>query len=583
MTNQYNLNEDQIEMLEIITSGGRDNFAQGYDYIYDIIKDIPEISPETTFWFENAIAINRNDVTSPANLFIRSVTSYGLQWDGVAQYNIQGISNTIGESVIGDIISREAVPSIDQILSFDISAAIQAAGQTIGGWGGAFYYWDAVADLNTGQTVGDLILSTPGEYEKFVAVNAAALDAVYGEFIATASLYGDFGTLTTVLEGLAGATLPPSVSVDIVNRAVEIGSGESYAGNPNFIDGYLYLEGEGWVKVTPSGGYLPAPSDKISLLDARRNLRLEKMDESQFQTAEPDVCFTGDVLIDMADGTKKPIRDVKVGDEVMSFEVLPDGSPGKLVPGRVTQTFINHNQQVLDFHGTGVTPGHVYLTEGGQYKAIMDILLEDGIVFDRDGRALRAATNCSVGSREDLFVCLAYRATEDNPSRTHDGRDNGSEMSDSMALARVRAGTLLIQPDGTAVRLLDLLEEEDYTLLANGLVQKEGEPPRPLLWGGPPPRPEDYILARSGLTLEELYEEGSLREDPLPQPRAPIAMEPASTQSEPTPLLAASRPFPGGLPQGVSAEAGDFSVPGNRKARRKQKAVQRRKAGQSVH
>ncbi|MFV0334081.1 MAG: hypothetical protein ACK5JR_08440 [Tropicimonas sp.] len=52
---------------------------------------------------------------------------------------------------------------------------------------------------------------------------------------------------------------------------------------------------------------------------------------------------------------KKPIELIRVGDIVVSFD-----ENDNLVPGPVTRTFENSAKILLKFHGTRVTPGHVY-------------------------------------------------------------------------------------------------------------------------------------------------------------------------------------------------------------------------------
>jgi hypothetical protein len=73
--------------------------------------------------------------------------------------------------------------------------------------------------------------------------------------------------------------------------------------------------------------------------------------------------------------------------------VLSPDKTGTLVPARVTRTFVNDVAHVLDFHGTGVTPGHVFLCGAGRFKGrhvpLIDILRDDGAVVRQDGRRLR--------------------------------------------------------------------------------------------------------------------------------------------------------------------------------------------------
>ncbi|MCA3479647.1 MAG: hypothetical protein IOD00_03275, partial [Rhodobacter sp.] len=106
-----------------------------------------------------------------------------------------------------------------------------------------------------------------------------------------------------------------------------------------------------------------------------------------------DYCFLPHTLILLADGTTKPIAAIRPGDMVLS----PDKT-GTLEPARVTRTFVNDVAHVLDFHGTGVTPGHGFLCGAGRFKGRhvprIDILRDDGAVVRQDGSLMRASTGC---------------------------------------------------------------------------------------------------------------------------------------------------------------------------------------------
>ena len=85
--------------------------------------------------------------------------------------------------------------------------------------------------------------------------------------------------------------------------------------------------------------------------------------------------------------------------------VLSPDKTGTLVPARVTRTFVNDAAHVPDFHGTGVTPGHVFLCGAGRFQGrhvpLIDILRNDGAVVRQDGSLMRASTGCAVGSDAD--------------------------------------------------------------------------------------------------------------------------------------------------------------------------------------
>ncbi|MCA3492891.1 MAG: glycoside hydrolase family protein [Rhodobacter sp.] len=114
-------------------------------------------------------------------------------------------------------------------------------------------------------------------------------------------------------------------------------------------------------------------------------------------------CFLPHTPITLADGTTKPIAAIRPGDMVLS----PDKT-GALVPARVTRTFVNDVAHVLDFHGTGVTPGHVFLCGEGRFQGrhvpLIDILRDDGAVVRQDGSLMRASTGCAVGSDGDRLI-----------------------------------------------------------------------------------------------------------------------------------------------------------------------------------
>ena len=80
----------------------------------------------------------------------------------------------------------------------------------------------------------------------------------------------------------------------------------------------------------------------------------------------------------------KPISEIAVGDIVVAFD-----KQGRLQPDRVTRTMQNHATHILNFWGTGVTPGHAcYCADGpfkGEHVPIMDILRTDAAMM-RTGR-----------------------------------------------------------------------------------------------------------------------------------------------------------------------------------------------------
>ncbi len=218
---------------------------------------------------------------------------------------------------------------------------------------------------------------------------------------------------------------------------------------------------------------------------------------------KPPYCFGAGTLIDMADGSNKSVEEVLVGDEILAYDDCEAKGRAALKPSPVTQTFTNTVSTILDFHGLMVTPGHVTLCGDGpyegQHRPLFDIIRDDGAVVDRDGKLIRAATNCPVGSEGDRFVEVAY--TPD-------------ESTADLKRGRIRAGTLLLTDDGNTTSVLESLEQEGYALQPDGLVAKDGEASHPLYWFGGLPKPEDYVLKKSGLTLDELYSDPDAMAEP---------------------------------------------------------------------
>lgn len=101
-------------------------------------------------------------------------------------------------------------------------------------------------------------------------------------------------------------------------------------------------------------------------------------------------CFSGDTLIVAANGVEKPISEVKVGDDVLAFNVNTDCAKGALVVGRVTRVLRGFTTEWIELFGvdgatTRVTPNHPYLRPDGSFAAIQNILATDGLVVDAMG------------------------------------------------------------------------------------------------------------------------------------------------------------------------------------------------------
>ncbi len=180
------LSPKQFEIIN--TYGTAKNYPAMYNYIATEMKAkrIANASSDQIYWFEQAAKINARDVSSPASVFIRAATVAGLSSSGARTdaAHIQQISDDIAGKVFGDISKNGVIPDFDQQLNADIRSAIDKGGMTIGGWRGAFYYWDAPYTQRDGTrtTVGDAIISSPDERAKFVSGMLAATGASINKF-----------------------------------------------------------------------------------------------------------------------------------------------------------------------------------------------------------------------------------------------------------------------------------------------------------------------------------------------------------------------------------------------------------------
>lgn len=147
----------------------------------------------------------------------------------------------------------------------------------------------------------------------------------------------------------------------------------------------------------------------------------------------------------------KPISEIRVGDLVVSY-----GDTGRLQPGPVTRTMTNTSTHVLDFWGTGVTPGHAYYCADGRFKGqhvpLLDILRTDGAVMRDTGKMYRAATNCEVGSIGDRMIHAEASAQKQDGTWTH--KTHG----------QIRFGTRISTPDGKkSMSVMEIAERQGWS------------------------------------------------------------------------------------------------------------------------
>lgn len=184
----------------------------------------------------------------------------------------------------------------------------------------------------------------------------------------------------------------------------------------------------------------------------------------------------------MADGSEKPIEEIRVGDRVMSFD--PD-NPGHTMPGEVSRLFRNVARTVIDLHGLKVTPGHRFLRGEGGFGTIGRILVEDGTIVMKDRGVVRARTNTTVGSPEDGPLHITYFEPGTGKCR--------------MVTARAGIPCLARTADRRMCSALYMLENVwGSKLLPNGMVRLNGKD-APMHW--PEGTPLDHPTMRNFIVV----------------------------------------------------------------------------------
>jgi hypothetical protein len=164
----------------------------------------------------------------------------------------------------------------------------------------------------------------------------------------------------------------------------------------------------------------------------------------------------------MADSSEKPIQGIAPGDMVMAFDPTADNGLGARAPARVRRTFQNVTKRIINLRGLRLTPGHVVLSDNGEWLKIVEALKQDrAMVEEREGGPVlvRARTGAAIGSVEDTPITVAF---EDGAGFPHKamvragifrvGRRRTDGNSDGWSLARVlRHQNHTILPDGILI------------------------------------------------------------------------------------------------------------------------------------
>lgn len=370
----------------------------------------------------------------------------------------------------------------------------------------------SVNDFGAGGLLGETTSLSDGEYSKDDLITAGL--ATNSDFVVKSTLYtpglniADGNLLEAYVHGTVNFAIGANSRFVVVNgEIVEIRAEiRAFDDNFNFVSSNIpnwlnqgpvqYILGPG--NVVPAGG--------IVLLEFRGEGRIEVVSVEQ--------CFLEGTSISMADGSTRSIELVKPDDAVVCYD--KNGELQKALVGRV---FASKIKQILDFWGTGVTPGHAYFCADGkargQHIILLDILRQDAAVQKVDGSLMRASTGADVEGPLDGFVQAVTGEV---------GPDGQLQILNSKS---IRHGTRVILDDGRDICIADVIAAGGGTLREDGLIATEDCPEgMPFHWtfSETLPNPEDYILKRSGTTLEDIYKAAEW-EHHKPQMPAPMMYE----------------------------------------------------------
>ena len=110
------------------------------------------------------------------------------------------------------------------------------------------------------------------------------------------------------------------------------------------------------------------------------------------QDAFNGLCFAAGTRVNTSFVDVVNIEQVVVGQNILAFRNANEDSCGALAPARVTQIHKTPDQPVIDFHGTRVTPGHVFAQPDEAWRALGAVLRADGFVVNQAGEIVRART-----------------------------------------------------------------------------------------------------------------------------------------------------------------------------------------------
>lgn len=131
----------------------------------------------------------------------------------------------------------------------------------------------------------------------------------------------------------------------------------------------------GRVIVNPDGTSEFIENSVYDALKQQGRLFLERFDNPH--------CFIEGTLIAMASGDSQPIETIRVGDFVLAYD-----ANGVTHARKVVQLHTNWSDVVLEIGGVFVTPGHYFLTKGGVFRPVSELLAEGAPLVSASGELI---------------------------------------------------------------------------------------------------------------------------------------------------------------------------------------------------
>jgi hypothetical protein len=178
--------------------------------------------------------------------------------------------------------------------------------------------------------------------------------------------------------------------------------------------------------ITNMGGGPVSPTDPAYITSLARNS--DRQIVQQFSAPSP--CFAAGTPILMANGTKKPIEEIRIGDMVLAFDSRIERGRGHMIPRKVVRLFENvtdewmllslvDNQRDREV-SVVVTPSHRFLSADGEFRSILEvvskqlpIVLGDGSLANVEAQLLSygVSTACRYPEAEVLEFPVAGSAS----------------------------------------------------------------------------------------------------------------------------------------------------------------------------